>query len=361
MQNSTVSEKLINERPNIIIVILESFTAKIIQPLGGMKNITPNLNSLAKEGILFTKLFASGDRSDKGLLSILSGYPSQPNVSIIKFPQKTQSIPGLNKDLKSVGYESSFYYGGDINFANFRSYFVNMGYDKIISMNDFDDSVYNSKWGVHDHILLERFSHDLNIASQPFFSVVFTLSSHEPFDVPMQKVIDGNSQESKFLNSAFYTDKCIGEFVKRCKSQSWWDNSLLIFISDHGNRHPGSSGVHEEEKYRIPMLWIGGAIKQKDITIDTFCSQSDMAKTLLNQLGISNNDYVFSKDILADSNNSFGFYTFNSGFGFFSDHTKIVYDLVSNYSIIEEGIQSEKNLTSAKAYLQILSRDFSLR
>lgn len=362
LKPSDTTKKLISGKPNIIIIILESFTSKIIEPLKGRIGISPEFSKLSEEGILFTNFFASGDRSDKGIVSILSGYPAQPNRSVIKFPNKTQSLPGLNKSLNSKGYSSGFYYGGEIDFANFRSYLVNMGYEKIISIDDFDKSLYNSKWGVHDHILLKRFLGDMDSVKEPFFQVVFTLSSHEPFDVPMETIIQGKDDESMFLNSAYYTDNSLGEFINEAKTKNWWDNTLVVIVSDHGCRHPGNSKNYMEDKFRIPMLWIGGAIKDVPQKIDVFCSQNDIAKTILNQLeGISSNDYTFSKDIFANTTYHFGFYTFKNGFGYFSNGTSLVYDLINTYAVVKDGENFKEDLLNAKAFLQVLSNDFNLR
>jgi len=361
MEDEAVTESYINGKPNVIILILESFTSKVIAPLGGIDNITPNINRLCKEGILFNNFYANSDRSDKGIVSILSGYPSQPNLSIIKFPQKTQSLPGLNLSFKDNDYYSMFYYGGDIDFANFRSYFINMNYDNIISKDDFDESYYNSKWGVHDHILLERFSNDLKTSPQPFFSVAFTLSSHEPFDVPMDRVIEGKNQEDLYLNSIHYTDKCIGEFVNRCKAEEWWNNTIIVLISDHGSRHPGNSGIYREAKYRIPMIWLGGALNKKNIVIDNFGSQSDFPPTILNQFGFNSEAYTYSKDLMKESDKAFAFFAFNSGFGYFTENASIVYDLINNSPVISDGEKPDEGIQTAKAYLQVLSQDFVSR
>ncbi|MFZ6012975.1 MAG: LTA synthase family protein, partial [Bacteroidota bacterium] len=119
--DSTVN-LLTSSKPNIVFFILESFTADVIEPLGGVKDVAPTLSKLCSEGVLFDNFYASGDRTDKGLVSILSGYPAQPRTSIIKYPAKTHHLPNLNHHLRKLGYHTSFIYGGDVDFANFRSY-----------------------------------------------------------------------------------------------------------------------------------------------------------------------------------------------------------------------------------------------
>ena len=258
------------ERPNILIIILESFSSKIIEPLGGEKGITPNFTELCKEGILFENFYANGSRSDKGIVSIISGFPAQPATSIIKFPNKTRNLPFINLSLKEEGYSSSFYYGGNLNFANMKSYFVNGQFDNLVTEDDFSSTENQSKWGVPDHIIFNRLQSDLENTKSPFINIIFTLSSHDPFDVPMKSKFNSNSEDDKFKNSAYYTDKSLGDFIRNAKNEEWWDSTLCILVADHGSRLPGNTKFNTLEKFQIPMLWIGGALNTKDTIISTY-------------------------------------------------------------------------------------------
>ena len=356
-QKGQTAQVLKQGMPNVIILILESYNSKIIEVLGGKKGITPQFNELIREGILFKNFYATGDRTDKGMVGILSGYPAQPTYSIIKFPKKTAGLPNITRELKSLGYTTSFYYGGSIDFANMRSYLVTSGFDKIISKVDFATSNYNSKWGVHDHILLDRFAQDISYTETPFFSVVMTLSSHEPFEVPMETVIQGEDEESLFLNSCYYTDKSVGAFIRKAQKEEWWDNSLIILVADHGHRLPGNTPVYGIEKFTIPMLWLGGALAKKDTVISNFGSQHDIPVTLLRQMGI-HTDYPFSKNLLGASTKSFAYYSYNNGFGFLSDSLRLVFDNVYKKYLVKEGVRSETDLKLGKAFQQVLMEDF---
>ena len=151
-----IAEKVLNtSTPDILIIVLESFSGYLIGPLGGDSLVTPNFNRYIGEGILFSEFFASGTRTDKAMPAILDGYPAQPAQSIIKEPKKSQSLPSLVKILIEKGYNSSFWYGGEINFANFNSFVIESGFHDIITKNNFDPVNYNSRWGVHDHILFK--------------------------------------------------------------------------------------------------------------------------------------------------------------------------------------------------------------
>ena len=350
------------ERPNIIMIILESFSNRMIEPLGGLPDVTPNFNRLCSEGVVFSNLYSNSDRTDKGVLGILNGYPAHPVAKVINYPEKTRQLPYLNQDLKQAGYHTAFVYGYDILYSNFASYFGNAGYDKVITRADFLPETYQgSKWGVHDHWVLEKLLDECNAASPPFFMAFVGLSSHEPFNVPMPTAIEGNDEETLFLNSAYYTDKALGAFVDAARQTDWWEHTLIVITSDHTSRHPGNVPNYVPEKFHIPMVWIGGAVAKTDTVITTIAGQTDIPLTLLHQTGLKNNDYRFSKDILAAKIFPSAFYTFNNGFGFVADNARIAFDNVSRTAIYSEGTQTEEATETGKAYLQIFSKDFILR
>jgi phosphoglycerol transferase MdoB-like AlkP superfamily enzyme len=347
-------------RPNVIFIILESFTADVIEPLGGVKGIAPNLSALCSEGVLFDNFYASGDRTDKGLVAVLSGYPAQPQTSIIKLPNKTADLPQLNTHMKRLGYTTSFIYGGDVDFANFRSYMNTGGFDHITTLDDFDDELNTSKWGVHDHLMFGKALEELKGAKSPFFKVILTLSSHEPFDVPMVPYIKGKTQEDLFLNSCHYTDKCVSDFIAECKQQEWWSNSVIIITADHGHRHPGNKQLKDHRRFKIPLLLLGGVI-EKDTVIHTYGGQTDIANTLLGQLDKPQPEFVFSRNLLTSNPKSFAAYFFNDGYGFLLPHNKfIVYDNPGKQFLVQENVTpAEINLS--KAYQQRLYSDYNKR
>jgi phosphoglycerol transferase MdoB-like AlkP superfamily enzyme len=344
-------------KPNIILFILESFTSNIIEPLGGVKGLTPNFNQLCAEGVLFDNFYCSGDRTDKGIISILSGYPSQPNSNIIKYPAKTQKLPMFNHFMREQGYHTSFVYGGDIDFANFRSYFTTSSFDHITTDEDFPDEYNESKWGVHDHIVFQRALEECDSSKKPFFKVILSLSSHEPFDVPMTPYIKEKDPESLFLNACHYTDKCIGDFVNKAKNAPWWKNTVIVFVADHGHRHPGGTVLESVERHKIPLLMTGGAIK-KDTVIHTIGNQTDIANTLLAQIDRPRDEFKFSKNMLSPSARSFAAYFFTNGYGFITPDAYIIYDNTGREFHRKDGA-TEDDLNMSKAYQQILYLDYN--
>ena len=353
--NDTVPSLLTTSRPNIILIVLESFSGKVIAPLGGLPDITPNMNRFYQEGVSFTNFYANSFRTDRGLVSILSGYPAQPSTSVMKYPSKTQSLPSISSSLKRQGYEIEFLYGGDADFTNMRSYFIGAGFDRIVCDQNFPISDRMSKWGVNDEKMFRYLTEELRQPqSQPFMKMFLTLSSHEPFDVPFKKFDD------KYLNSVAYTDSCLGRFVDELKATPQWNNTLVIMLPDHCMHYPASISIADPGRYHIPMVWIGGAVRQPK-QVDVYGSQIDLAATLLGQMNISSSDFSFSKDMLNADNPHFAYYTFKDGFGYIRDTVQYVYDCEANQALF---IQNNPNLqfqNQGKAFLQCLYDDLSSR
>jgi phosphoglycerol transferase MdoB-like AlkP superfamily enzyme len=360
VKSDSYARVLNTTRPNILFIILESFGDLLVGPLGGDTATTPFINKLCREGLLFTNFYASGNRTDKALPAILNGYPAQPAVSVIKEPKKTQSMTSLVKILNGSGYTSSFWYGGDINFANFNSFLISSGFRQIITKNNFDPSNYNSKWGVHDNVLFKALQDSMERTREPFFRVVLTLSSHEPFEIPMEPVFKGKDDLTKFRNSVYYTDKTVGNFISWAKTTAWWKNTLLVLVADHCRRNTLDDLVYSQKIFRIPMLWLGGALEAGGKRIEKLGTQVDIPVTLLNQLDLTG-VFPFGKDLLSDKSNSFAFYVFNEGFAFITDSSTVIYDHKLRAPVLKTGPHPEINESLGKAFLQVLYDDYMKR
>ena len=266
------------QRPDVLFVILESFSSRLMTALGGEPNIAIHLDSLSKEGVLFTNFYANSFRTDRGLVAILSGYPAQPTTSIMKYPRKTQSIPAIAGSLRKAGYGTKYYYGGDADFTNMRSYLMSSGFEDIVSDQDFPVTERLSKWGAHDHLVFNRLLEDLKTEAAegtaeektPYFRVLQTSSSHEPFEVPFRRL------ENDRLNAFAYTDSCAGDFVRQFRELPQWKNTVIVFVPDHLGAYPEHIDNLSVERYRIPLLMVGGAIREPR-RIDVYGSQHDIA------------------------------------------------------------------------------------
>jgi phosphoglycerol transferase MdoB-like AlkP superfamily enzyme len=350
-----------NPRPNIILVILESFTANAIGCLNGLVHVTPRLDKISEEGILFTRCYASGNRTDKGMVAIMGGYPSQPLTSIIKFPNKTQSLPALPRKLRENGYNTSFYYGGDIEFANYKSYMLNAGFETIVSLADFPKSQRRCSWGVPDEDLFQRVRTDIKNIQQPYLVTLFTLSSHPPFDVPMKPHLKGNDTETRFCNSVYYTDSCLGVFIDSLQKDNMLKNTLIILTADHGSTWPGNFGNSPPEKFHIPMVWYGGALSKPGMLFNKVVNQTDIAKTLLDQLGIDGSEFWFGKNIFAPDAPSKTIYAFTNGYGYVSDSLVYFYERDPDKATVVKGGMTQEALDEGKAFMQVLHNDLMNR
>ena len=347
-------------KPNVILIIWESLTAKVVGSLDGEPNVSANLNRLSKEGILFTNFYANGDRTDKGIPAILSGYYPQPTKSIMKMPNKTRSLPMLPKKMIDLGYKTSFYHGGNLNFGNMNTYLRNAGITNFIDGNDFYKKDWNSKWGVHDHVFMKRFAKDLSEKqNEPFFKIALTLTSHEPYEFPGTYKFGKDTEENKFRSAHAYTDKVIGNFMNFAKKQSWYKNTLIIILADHGNRAPKHEGAfNSPKKFKIPMLWLGGALNKTGIKIDNISSQVDLSYSLLDLFDGDNSEFIFSKNIFNTSDKQYAHYIFNRGFGTLTKNGIYVYDYVNKKPILEKGLDARKLDSLGKAITQNSYQDF---
>ncbi|GAB6011582.1 LTA synthase family protein [Viscerimonas tarda] len=354
-EQDSIPRLLTTDRPNIIFIIMESFGAKIVEPLGGVEGVAPNLNKLTEEGVFFRKMYANSFRTDRGIVSVLGGYPAQPNMSILKYTKKVQTLSSIPKSLIQNGYKGSFLYGGDLDFAQMKLFAVTQNITDLTEDTDFPMNMRLTKWGVPDAFTFERFAKDVVEEKQePFVKIFLTLSSHEPFDVPTNKF------EEPYLNSVAYTDSCLGLFIDKLKQSPQWNNSLVVLVPDHDMRFPKTLEHFSPDRHDIFMLWLGGSLKEPAV-IDKLCSQADIASILLHQLNIASDEFTFSKNILNPSVNSFAFYTFPNGFGMISETGKVAYDSDSKKAILLEGAGTDSLLLQGKALLQCLYDDIQGR
>lgn len=351
------------DRPNILLVLLESFNASACTAVNpdADPRILPNVSRLYGEGIGFTNFFANSFRTDRGIVSILASYPGQPTYSVMKDQNKCNNMQHLSKRLNENGYSLQYIHGGDVDFTNQKGFLRSGNFIDIVRDTDFPITDRLSKWGVPDGIM---FDYTLNLitseetlsATQPYFKVLQTLSSHEPFDVPFHRLDD------PYCNSAAYTDSCLGAFIDSLKVTPAWDNLLVMILPDHCYaKYPENMQNHELAHFRIPMVWTGGAIKSPRI-ISTIASQIDISATLLNQMGIDHDDFVFSKDIMDPMLPHFAFYSFSDGFGFVTDSCTYIQDNKRDGFALSDSDDPEgKAERWGKAYLQRLYDDLSER
>ena len=315
--NDSTREILTTKRPNVVLIILESWSAGLIESLGGTPGITPQFHNLEKGGVLFTNLISSGTRSEQGMACIFGGFPGHAISSITVQPDKYPKMPSITKVLKQQGYQTSYYYGGQLIYGNIKGYIMSNGFDKILQVYDFGNDVVKGKLGVHDEFVLERQHQDLNKNKQPFFSALFTLSSHSPFDQPMPEMLHWDVKERKFINSAYYTDWCLGKYFEKVRKEPWYKNTLFVLVADHSHGTNQDYPTTTPMFHHIPMLFYGDVIKPeyRGYKCDKLGGHHDLASTLLHQLNLDAKPFKWSIDLLNPSSPAYGYYSFEEGVG----------------------------------------------
>ena len=342
--------------PNIVVILLESCGGIFTEDIGGRKEIMPNLNRLVHEGVYFSQFYVNSYRTDRGTLCTWSGYPSFPTSSVMKIPSKSRFMPGIAKSLHNqAGYQTSYIYGGDINFTNMRSYLVTIGFDQLTWMKDYSmEEQRSAKWGVRDDITFETLSEQIaRFKPDEHYLIGYsTLSSHEPWDVPTQVLDD------KISNAFNYLDKCIGNFIDKMKGTPQWDNLLVILLPDHGYSYFGV-GEENEMHDHVPMLWLGGVLKAPR-RIEQLCNQTDLPATLLGQMGLPHDEFTFSRDVMS-SNYTYPFavHTYNNGITMKDSTGFAVYDLNANRIIVDKSTNSEALMRRGMAILQTAAEDIN--
>ena len=341
--------------PDILIVIMESFASDIMPSMGSYKDVAVCLDSIAQQSILFTRFYANSFRTDRGMVSILSGYPAQPTTSIMRYPRKTSQLPSIARNLvKYKNYKTTYYYGGDADYCNMRSYLVSQGYQHIISDANFPIEDKISKWGVPDHILAARMMKDIKAQQnekRPMLRILQTSSSHEPFEVPYHRLKD------KRLNAFAYTDSVMGAIVREYRKLPRWKNTLIVFVPDHVGSYKENLNDHDRSRYQIPLILAGGAIS-RPMKVGIIGSQQDIAATLLGQLGVEHREFTFSKNMMSDATPKFAFFAVNDAFGVVSEENSLIYDNRSKRIVYDKG-EKGFNLKRGQAYLQKLYDDLA--
>ena len=342
---STATDTLLTTtRPNIAIILMESAGDVFAEAM-------PNLQQLKKEGIDFANCYANSWRTDRGTVCTYSGYPSFPTSSVMKMPKKADQLPSIAATLRRQGYHTSYIYGGDINFTNMRSYLIATGWERLTWKADYTIVEQNTaEWGVRDDITFQTLYETIIQGDGRQLIGFSTLSTHQPWDVPIHQYDD------EILNAFFYLDQCIGDLVRKLKETPQWKDLLLIFLPDHSMDF-GSCVETEQRRNKIPMVWTGGAVKEPR-RFDMPCNQTDLAATLLAQLGLPHDEFLWSRDVISSSYQyPFAVHNYNNGFSLVDSTGYMVYDLDSRQIIADKSSDSPRLVRIGKAILQATTKD----
>lgn len=336
------------DRPNILVVVWESLCSRFIESLGGKPGVMPHFDRVAREGVYFTNCHAASFRTDRGLVAILSGILGQPTTSVILNTSKLPRLTALPRTLRdTAGYETMVVHGGNLNIFHKSDYYWASGHDTLVQQKDFPADAPTISWGVHDGYVFDWLADDIIRKAgtdRRWFTTFQTLSSHEPFRVPYDRIKDNMVD-----NSFAYVDEAFGRFVDRLKASPAWKDLLIVVTGDHG---VNLDYIGDQAKNpHIPLLLLGGAVREP-MTIDTLMGQADIAATLLGQMGLPHDEFIFSRDVTADTYTyPFAFHTYNNGFVFRDATGMTHYDNASETAL--EG-DDPARIETAKVILQTL-------
>lgn len=318
-----------NERPNIVFLIMESWTAKAIGSISGIEGATPYFDKMTEKGLLFTNIFATGGTSEIGNSSIFSGYPALPEISISMQPDKHRKLPSFNQDLKKWGYSSHYIFSGDLKYGNIGGYFVDHGFDVVEDENDFPKGLKRGKLNYYDEDLYKILLEKMDNTNEPFMHCAFTGSTHSPYDYPNRGTKKWKESEADFMSSMYYADKCLNDFMDECKKHSWYKKTIFVIVADHGHASPSVQNPNLGGYFHVPLLIIGEPLKKeyRGQKINTLGSQADIVRTLLYQMGGDYKRYIWSKDLLNPACPQFALHTINRGFGWITEKGNFSYNM----------------------------------
>ena len=283
------------DRPmNLVIVLEESLGAEFVGSLGG-KNLTPNLDALAGEGIWFEQLYATGTRSVRGIEAIVSGFPPTSKRSVVKLNETQKDFFTIANVLQEQNFSTSFIYGGSAHFDNMRRFFLNNGFQTVIDQNDFDAPRFVSTWGVSDEdLFLKAHEYFSGMGDKPFFSLVFSSSNHKPFEIPEGKVEKRTGPDGPRHMAVSYADYALGRFLEMAKASDYWDNTVFLVVSDHNSRVKGAHLI-PVERFHVPGVILGRTIAPRRVPGIT--SQIDLLPTLLSLMGVDSRHPAIGRDL----------------------------------------------------------------
>lgn len=352
-----------SNRPNVVFIIMESWSAEAIGCLSETKGATPGFDKLASEGLLFTNVYSTSSTSEIGNSSIFSGNPAIPGISISLQPEKHRKLRSLNQDFEDWGYSSHYVFSGDLKYGNIGGYFMDHGFQDVIDENDFPSGMNRGKLNYYDADLYKLLIQRINKTKGQFMHCAFTGSTHSPYDHPKRKNQTWKGNEAQFMNSVIYADDCLTDFIKKAKKQKWFDNTIFVFIADHGHSTPSAPVPYSSEFYRIPFLIWGEPLKDdyRGVRIDKLGSQSDVAATLMYQFGGDLTNYPWSKDLLNPESPEFALHTIIEGYGWVSPKGAMTYKMMHKQlihnSYSEEDFDSE--VENCHMYLRTIYEDYN--
>jgi phosphoglycerol transferase MdoB-like AlkP superfamily enzyme len=279
-----------------VIILEESLGAEYVGCLGGLP-LTPRLDRLSKEGLLFTNLYATGTRTVRGIEATVCGFLPTPGSSVVKLGLSQQRFFTLADLLQQRGYATEFIYGGDSQFDNMRSFFLGNGFQKVYDLKTFNNPVFEGTWGVSDEDLFNKANKVFKShGDSPFFALLLSTSNHDPFEFPNKRIALYEKPKMTRHNAMKYADYALGQFFDMARKERYYEKTVFLVIADHSTRLRGQDLV-PIHTFHIPGLIIGPNVKPERYT--KVASQIDMAPTLLDLMGINARTPLIGRPLLS--------------------------------------------------------------
>ena len=355
--------KILKDGPiNLVFIVLESWSADLVGSLGGLPEIAPQFAQLEKESLLFTQFYSNGNRSQQGIASIFGAFPALPRSTITEDPAKSRKLPGLARKLSKAGYETSFLYGGQLEYGNIKSFLIDSGFQTIIEDRDFDRTLPRANLGVVDGEMFKILHDHINNQKQPFFASYFTLNTHAPYDIPGKEKYSFSGLESPYVMSAMYADEELGRFFKAVRNEPWYSNTLFVLVADHSHNTYMNRPSHDAAYRKIPFMLSGGALREefRGKTWSRIGSQVDIVATVLHQIGMDSTEFEWSRDLFSKNSPAFAYYEIGDGVGWITEQGSLLYDF-NEREVRQSTFAPLEELTArrhALAYLQVLFQSF---
>jgi phosphoglycerol transferase MdoB-like AlkP superfamily enzyme len=319
---------------NVVLVVMESCTARLVGSLGGSPALSPELDHLATRGVLFERCYATGERTIQALEAAVSSFPPLPGAGVVKRPPARQSFATLASILKERGYSTLFLYGGQGIFDQMRAFFVANGFDRFIEEKDFVSTAFRGTWGVSDEDLFHRADLEfrkLNEQHRSFCATILTVSLHSPWEYPPGRIKPLPPEtpvppgfELEELNNFLYADYAIGKFIREAQNAPYFDKTLFVFVGDHGVHLRGRDLIPVDD-YRVPALFLAPACLEPQ-RVRRVISQIDIPPTIMGILGGEYRNPFFGNDSLNHkTDDNFAIVIYNmKRYGIVSDRELIV-------------------------------------
>ncbi|PVY40156.1 LTA synthase family protein [Pontibacter virosus] len=289
---------------NVVLIVLESFASEYIGALNNGEGYTPFLDSLASKGLLFRNSFANGRKSIEALPSILSGLPSLLPDPYITSPYQSNTIYSAGHLLRSAGYTTAFFHGATNGTMGFNQYTQMAGIQHYYGLDEYPSELraahFDGNWGIFDEPYLQYTVQEMNKFSQPFFSTVFTLSSHQPYTVPAQYKGKFPKGELEIHESVGYADHALREFFSTASKQPWYENTLFIIVADHTQKSIRPEYQNELGYHRVPLLLFHPA-KKLEADVQKVTQHTDILPTMVDYLQLPTDKLMLFGQSVLDS------------------------------------------------------------